>query len=115
MPASGPRSHYAGSVLGRPALETPRVLPSPGARDRESWGNYRTSHTGLRSNGMDANVLLHVREHPEGRVIVTPVDFPDLSVDGDDYGAALRAVRSRVAQRLRAISGSVRNMLAAPV
>jgi len=62
-----------------------------------------------------ANVLLHVREHPEGRVIVTPVDFPELSVDGDDYGAALRAVRSRVTQRLRTISGSVRNMFAAPV
>jgi len=64
---------------------------------------------------MDANVLLHVREHPQGRVIITPVDFPGLSVDGDDYGAALRAVRSRVAQRLRSISGSVRNMFAAPV
>ena len=37
---------------------------------------------------MPANLLLHVREPPHGRVIVTPVDFPRLSVDADTYEVA---------------------------
>src|SRR5438128_1578411 len=64
---------------------------------------------------MSANLLLHVREHPHGRVIVTPVDFPNLSVDADTYEAASAAATSRLTRRLRGISGSVRTALAAPV
>ena len=45
-------------------------------------------HESQRNRGYDrttmlANLLLHVREHPQGRVIVTPVDFPELAVDAD--------------------------------
>jgi ATP-dependent Clp protease ATP-binding subunit ClpC len=64
---------------------------------------------------MSANLLLHVREHPEGRVIVTPVDFPDLSVDADNYEAALRVVRGSLSRKLRNMTGSMRTALAAPV
>ena len=62
-----------------------------------------------------ANVLLHVREHPHGRVIVTPVDFPYLSVDADSYETAVRAVRGSLTRKLRDMSGSLRTALAAPV
>jgi hypothetical protein len=62
-----------------------------------------------------AKVLMHVREHPHGRVIVTPVDFPGLTVDADHADAAMRAALGRVTRRLREMSGSVRAMLAAPV
>lgn len=64
---------------------------------------------------MSANLLLHVREHPEGRVIVTPVDFPDLTVDADTYEAALRAVTGKLTRKLRSLTGSMRTALAAPV
>src|SRR5579859_598515 len=64
---------------------------------------------------MPANLLLHVREHPEGRVIVTPVDFPDRSVDADTYEAALRAVKGKLTRKLRGMSGSMRTALSAPV
>jgi ATP-dependent Clp protease ATP-binding subunit ClpC len=62
-----------------------------------------------------ANVLLHVREHPHGRVIVTPVEFPELSVDADTYEDALRAVTGDVTRKLRGMDGSMRTALAAPV
>jgi ATP-dependent Clp protease ATP-binding subunit ClpA len=64
---------------------------------------------------MPANLLLHVREPPHGRVIVTPVDFPRLSVDADTYEVALATVRGRLERQLREISGSWRTSLAAPV
>jgi len=64
---------------------------------------------------LSANLLLHVREHPEGRVIVTPVDFPELSVDADSYEAALRVVTGKLTRKLRTMSGSMRTALAAPV
>ena len=61
-------------------------------------------------------MLLHVREHPNGRVIVTPVDFPELTVDADNYEAALRVTTSKLARQLRSLSGSVRtHQLSAPV
>ena len=64
---------------------------------------------------MTAKLVLHVHEHPEGRVIVTPVDFPRLSVDADTYEAAHAAATSRITRQLRNVSGSVRNGLSAPV
>jgi ATP-dependent Clp protease ATP-binding subunit ClpA len=64
---------------------------------------------------MTAKVLLHVHEHPEGRVVVTPVDFPRLSVDADSYHAAHAAAVSRVTRQLRGISGSLRSGLSRPV
>jgi ATP-dependent Clp protease ATP-binding subunit ClpC len=64
---------------------------------------------------LSANLLLHVREHPNGRVIVTPVDFPELTVDADNYEAALRVTTSKLARQLRSLSGSVRTQLSAPV
>jgi len=64
---------------------------------------------------VDANLLLHVREHPHGRVIVTPVAFAGESVDADTYEAAVAAVTSRLTQSLRNIDPSVRSRLAEPV
>ena len=63
---------------------------------------------------LSANLLLHVREHPEGRVIVTPVDFPELSVDADTYEVALRGVTGKLTRKLRKMDGSMRTALAAP-
>jgi ATP-dependent Clp protease ATP-binding subunit ClpC len=48
-------------------------------------------------------------------VIVTPVDFPGLTVDAETYEAALRVATSKLARQLRSISGSARTLLAAPV
>jgi ATP-dependent Clp protease ATP-binding subunit ClpA len=64
---------------------------------------------------VSANLLLHVREHPSGRVIVTPVDFPGLSVDADTYGAALAVVTGKLSRQLRGLSGSMRTRLAGEV
>jgi hypothetical protein len=63
---------------------------------------------------MNANLLMHVREHPSGRVIVTAVDF-GISVDADDPQTAMRMALRRATERLRSRSGSMRAMLAAPV
>ena len=60
---------------------------------------------------MPANLLLHVREHPSGRVIVTPVDFPGLSVDGETYEAALAVATGRLTRHLRSVTGSMRTAL----
>ena len=64
---------------------------------------------------MSANLLLHVREHPSGRVIVTPVDFPRLSVDAETYEAALAVVTNKLTRQLRNLSGSMRTALSAEV
>src|SRR2546428_9879048 len=64
---------------------------------------------------MTAKLLLHFHEHPAGRVIVTPVEFPGLSVDADSYEAARAAAVSRITRQLKRISGSVRSGLSAPV
>ena len=64
---------------------------------------------------MSANLLLHVREHPSGRVIVTPVDFPGLSVDAETYDAALAVVTGKLNRTLRGLSGSMRTTLSADV
>ena len=61
----------------------------------------RQPNPGYDRMALSANLLLHVREHPEGRVIVTPVDFPELSVDADTYEAALRGVTSKLTRQLR--------------
>jgi ATP-dependent Clp protease ATP-binding subunit ClpA len=64
---------------------------------------------------VSANLLLHVREHPSGRVIVTPVDFPGLSVDAETYDAALAVVTGKLNRQLRGLSGSMRTTLSADV
>ena len=46
---------------------------------------------------------------------MTPVDFPELTVDADNYEAALRVTTSKLARQLRSLSGSVRTQLSAPV
>ena len=58
---------------------------------------------------------MHVRAHPNGRVIVTPVDFSSLAVDADDEQTAMRAAIARVTDTLRKLSGSVRARFADPV
>ena len=64
---------------------------------------------------MNARLLMHIREHPAGRVIVTPVDFAGLSVDADDLETAMRAAVGRATRQLRRMSGSIRARLADPV
>ena len=64
---------------------------------------------------MNANLLLHVRKLPNGRVIVTPVEYPNLAVDAEDVPVARRRVLTRVAAHLRTTSGSMRAALANPV
>ena len=46
---------------------------------------------------------------------MTPVDFPELTVDADNYEAALRVTTSKLARQLRSLCGSVRTQLSAPV
>jgi hypothetical protein len=58
---------------------------------------------------------MHVREHPSGRVIVTPVEFANLSVDAEDEATAMRLATDRVSTQLRKLSGSYRARLAEPV
>jgi molybdopterin-guanine dinucleotide biosynthesis protein len=64
---------------------------------------------------MTAKLLLHIHEHPDGRVIVTPVDFPAFSVDAETYEAARAGAVSRATRQLGLRSGSPRSALAAPV
>jgi hypothetical protein len=59
-----------------------------------------------------AKFVLYIREHPGGRVVVTPVDFPNLSVDGDSFESARAGVAGRLARQLRTMSGKARAALA---
>src|SRR5439155_10035526 len=63
---------------------------------------------------MPATLLLHVRELPSGRVVVTPVEFPDLSLDADSYDAAVATLRPRLEAQLAGYQGSMRSLVVAP-
>lgn len=73
------------------------------------------NHLSRSAADMIANLLLHVHELPEGRVVVTPIDFPRLSVDADSYEAARKAVVARLDRVLKTNSdASIRSGLAMP-
>jgi ATP-dependent Clp protease ATP-binding subunit ClpC len=63
---------------------------------------------------MVARVHVHVRAFPDGRVLATPVDFPDLAVEAADRAAAVRILTSRLTKRLRRVSASMRSGLLDP-
>jgi ATP-dependent Clp protease ATP-binding subunit ClpC len=75
--------------------------------------SYRSFGTTIGS--ITGNFLLHIHERPEGRVVVTPVDFPRLSLDADTFETARATIASKIARELRRMSGSMRTALSAPV
>ena len=53
---------------------------------------------------MRAQIVLHVREHPDGSaVVVTPVQFADLTFGADSYAAAVEALGPRLASQIGAL------------
>jgi ATP-dependent Clp protease ATP-binding subunit ClpC len=59
--------------------------------------------------------LLHVRMHPSGRVVVTPVDFPGLSQEGESFEVARALVVSALERQMRSLRGSMRSAFATRV
>jgi ATP-dependent Clp protease ATP-binding subunit ClpC len=63
---------------------------------------------------MTAKLLLYVCERPHGRVVVSSVDFPGVSVDAGDLASARAAVVTRLGEELRQLEGVSRAALAVP-
>ncbi|PZR86902.1 MAG: hypothetical protein DLM67_23195 [Candidatus Nephthysia bennettiae] len=60
---------------------------------------------------MPARLPLHVRSQRDGNVVVTPVDFPELALDGDSVESTRRAVVERVTRKLGRLSVTQRSPL----
>jgi hypothetical protein len=58
---------------------------------------------------MPARLALHVRSQRDGDVVVTPVDFPELALDGDWVESTRRAVVERFARKLGRLSVTQRS------
>src|SRR2546421_10912040 len=60
---------------------------------------------------MPAYLPLHIRSQRDGNVVITPVDFPELALDGESLDATRGAVVERVARKLRRLSVARRGPL----
>jgi ATP-dependent Clp protease ATP-binding subunit ClpA len=63
---------------------------------------------------MVANLFMHVRSLPGGRVLATPIPFVDLAWDGATEAEARRAAIAASTERLAKVHGSMRAALSEP-
>jgi ATP-dependent Clp protease ATP-binding subunit ClpC len=61
-----------------------------------------------------AKLWIHVRACPDGRFVLTPVDFPELAIYAGDRESGLRTVTNRLGKRLRTVSPAGRTALLDP-
>jgi ATP-dependent Clp protease ATP-binding subunit ClpC len=61
-----------------------------------------------------AKLWIHVRSSPDGRLVLTPVDYPELATDADDRESGLRTLTARIAKRLRTVPPAGRTALVDP-